>query len=139
MKRKPIGYMMKQITDKIKASADADLKKKNLTLSQVRVLEYVSGNGGAVTQKAIEEHLGVSHPTVVGLVSRMEKSGHLICYTDKDDKRNKMVELTEQALRKAHEIQDEIAVQDKKILHGLTKDEIKSLYRMLEIIYKNVE
>lgn len=139
MQRQPIGYLMKQITDKMKATADADLKKKNLTLSQVRVLEYISGQDGTVTQKSIEDYLGVSHPTVVGIVSRMEKNGHLICYVDKDDKRSKVVKLTEQASHMAHEVRDEIALQEKKLLQGLTEDEIESLSRMLDIIYKNIE
>ncbi len=61
--------MMKQITDKIKVSADA---------------------------------------TGVGIVSRMEKKGYLICYTDREDKRNKIVELTEKAIHISQEMQSEI-------------------------------
>lgn len=139
MKRQPVGYLMKQITDKMKASADADLKEKKLTLSQIRVLEYISGKGGAVTQKSIEEYLGVSHPTVVGIVSRMEKNGYLVCYLDKDDKRNKIVKFTEKAALMAKEMGGQIASQDEKLLRGLTEEEIESLYRMLHIICKNVD
>lgn len=135
----PIGYLMKQITDKIKVSADAALKFRNLTLAQVRVLEYVSAKGGRVTQKSIEEYLNVAHPTVVGIVSRMEKNGYLFCYTDKDDRRNKIVEMTERAAYISHEMQNEIMSQEAKLLQGLTKEEIENLHHMLHIIYKNVE
>lgn len=139
MERQPIGYLMKQITDKMKAAADADLKIKKLTLSQIRVLEFISGKGGAVTQKSIEEYLGVSHPTVVGIVARMEKNGYLVCYLDKEDKRNKIAKLTEQAALMAQEIGSEIASQEEKLLRGLTEEEVGSLYRMLLIICKNVD
>lgn len=135
----PIGYLMKQITDRIKVSADADFKAKNLTLSQVRVLDYISDQDGKATQKSIEDYLGVSHPTVVGIVSRMEKKGYLVCYTDKEDKRNKIVELTEQAVYISREIQSEMIRNEKKLLRGLTEEEVKSLWRMLNIIYKNME
>lgn len=134
-----IGFMMKQITDKIKVSADASFKTKNLTLSQVKVLEYISGQGGRVTQKSIEDYLGVAHPTVVGIVSRMEKKGYLICYADEEDKRNKIVELTEKAVHISREMQSEIIMKEKELLQGLTEEEVGSLYRMLNIIYKNVE
>ena len=137
--RQLVGFMLKQITDKIKVSGDASFKTKNLTLSQVKVLEYISGQGGRVTQKTIEDYLGVAHPTVVGIVSRMEKKGYLICYTDKEDKRNKMVELTEKAVRISREIQSEIIMKEKEILQGLTEEEVENLYRILNIIYKNVE
>lgn len=134
-----IGYLMKQITDKIKVSADASLKTRNLTLAQVRVLEYISRSvGNKVTQKAIEDYLDVSHPTVVGIVSRMEKNGYLICYADKEDKRNKIVELTKHAIQIAHELQSEIEQQEEKLLRDLTQEEVENLRRMLSIIHKNV-
>jgi len=131
--------MMKQITDKIKVSADASFKTKDLTLSQVRVLEYLSGQGNRATQKSIEDYLGVAHPTVVGIVSRMEKKGYLVCYADPEDKRNKVVALTEKSVRISHEMQGEIMQKERELLQGLTEEEVESLYRMLNIIYKNVE
>lgn len=136
---KDVGYLLKQITDKIKISADAALKSRNLTYAQIKVLEYVSGSGGTVTQKSIEDYLGVSHPTVVGIVSRMEKNGHLVCFFSKEDKRNKIVSLTEQASHMSHELQGEISSMERKLLKGLSKAEIESLQKMLSIILKNIE
>lgn len=130
---------MKQITDKIKASADADLKNRNLTLSQVRVLEYISSKGGSVTQKSIEGYLDVSHPTVVGIVARLEKNGYLICYSDKTDRRNKIVAMTERSARVIHEVQRKIAAQEEKLLQGLSAEEIEQLRRLLNTILKNVD
>lgn len=132
---------MKQITDKIKAAADADtdLKNRNLTLSQVRVLEYISSKGGSVTQKSIEEYLDVSHPTVVGIVARLEKNGYLICYSDKTDRRNKIVAMTERSARVIHEVQRKIAAQEEKLLQGLSAEEIEQLRKLLNTILKNVD
>lgn len=139
MEQQPIGYMLKQITDKIKVSADASLKIKGLTLSQVRVLEYVSEKGGTVTQKSIEEYLDVAHPTVVGIVSRMEKNGYLVTYPDSADKRNKIVELTGKAAEMAQEVRGDIAAQEEKLLIGLTEEETEILRKLLRIISQNVE
>lgn len=138
---RPVGYLMKQITDKIKAAADADtdLKNRNLTLSQVRVLEYISSKGGSVTQKSIEEYLDVSHPTVVGIVARLEKNGYLICYSDKTDRRNKIVAMTERSARVIHEVQRKVAAQEEKLLQGLSAEEIEQLQRLLNTILKNVD
>lgn len=134
-----IGYLMKQISDKIKVSADASLKLRNFTLSQARLLECLSDGEGGVTQKSIEEFLNVSHPTVVGLISRMEKKGYLRCYPDEADRRNKIVVMTDKARLIAHEMQGEVAAQEEKLLQGLTKEEIESLYRMLHIMYQNIQ
>lgn len=137
--RHAVGFMMKQISDRIKVSVDAALKSQNITLSQYRVLKYISDSKNSVTQKSIENYLNVSHPTVVGIVSRMEKHGYLRCYTDDDDRRNKIVEMTEQAAQISQEMQREVAAQEAKLLRGLTADEIESLYHMLQIMYNNVD
>lgn len=123
----------------MKVSADASFKEKDLTFAQARVLEYVISKGGNTTQKSIEDYLEVSHPTVVGIVSRMEKSGYLVCHVDKEDKRNKIVETTERAVCVSQELETGKAAQEEKLLKGLTKEEIETLYRILCVIRKNVD
>lgn len=138
MKQKTVGYLLKQITDRIKISADTALKEQTLTLSQARVLKYISDYGGAVTQKSIEDYLQVSHPTVVGIVSRMERSGFLDSYFDEGDRRMKMVCLTEKAQCISQKMQTRMDMQEQQLLKGLSQESIDSLYHLLEIMLKNV-
>ena len=100
--RHAVGFLMKQISDKVKVSVDASLKSQNITLSQYRVL------------KSIGNYLNVSHPTVVGIISRMEKKGYLRSYTDDGDRRNKIVEMTGQAAQITREVQREVEAQEEK-------------------------
>lgn len=93
-----VGYQFKIIDEKIKVRADADLKRHGLTLTQTRVMGFLAEMGGQATQKEIEEDFQVSHPTVVGLVSRMEQKGLVTTCPDLMDRRNKLVKLTERAL-----------------------------------------
>ena len=93
-----VGYMLKKVNDRIHIQADANLKECGLTFSQMRVLMVLRKNGGQVSQKMIEEELGVAHPTVVGIVSRLEKNGFVSCYMDPADRRSKIVCETEKAL-----------------------------------------
>ena len=74
MEQYPIGCLLKMITDKIKIQADANLAQHDLTLTQSRVLGYLARNGGTATQKEIEGFLQVSHPTVAGVIGRMEQT-----------------------------------------------------------------
>ena len=96
MLKNDVGYLIKSINDKLKVRADAELKKYHLTMSQSRVLVYLRSRGGQATQKEIETFLDVAHPTVVGLVSRMEQNGYVTCWPCEDG-RNKYVKLTLQA------------------------------------------
>lgn len=97
MPPKDIGYLIKNIEDKLKIKVDAELKHYNLTMVQGRVLAFLNSKGGQATQKEIEVFLDVSHPTVVGIVSRLEQNGYVTSWIDRNDKRNKIVQRTKQA------------------------------------------
>ena len=139
MPQKDIGYLIKNINDKLKVKADADLKHSNLTLAQSRVLAFLDSRGGRATQKEIEVYLDVSHPTVVGIISRMERNGHLRCWVDETDKRNKVVALTDQAKALGEEMEQRISANEKMLLASLSEADIKKLKQMLLIIYNNLE
>lgn len=132
-----IGYLIKSINDKLKIKADEDLKSHNLTLSQSRIVLLLSKKHGGATQKDIEDELGVSHPTVVGLVSRMEQNG--IVYTFFDNKsRSKIVKLTEQAIPLSKDMEETISKNDNEMLNGLSDSEIEQIEKSLKIILKNL-
>ena len=83
--------------------------------------------------------MNVAHPTVVGIVSRLEKNGFSKCYVDEADKRNKIFCLTEKAIDVGEQMNAEIEMNEKKLLNNLSDDDINSLRRILKTIYKNLE
>ena len=83
--------------------------------------------------------MNVTHPTVVGIVSRLEKNGFLKCYVHEADKRNKIVCLTEKAIAVGEQMNAEIEMNEKMLLNNLSDDDINSLRRILKTIYKNLE
>ena len=139
MQKRDIGYLIKNIHDKLKAKADADLMHYNLTLAQSRVLAYLHSNGGQATQKEIEVFLEVSHPTVVGIVSRMEQNGHVTSRIDEQDKRNKIFKLTEAAEALVMDMEQDISANERKMLDSLSDEDAQRLREMLLAVYKNLE
>lgn len=133
-----IGYLIKGINDKLKVNADNDLKMHRLTLAQSRVLAFLNTKGDTATQKEIEDFLEVSHPTVVGIVSRMEQNGHIMTWLDPANKRNKMVQLTANAKRIGKDMESIIDAQETLMLRGLTPEQITNLQQMLQLIYQNL-
>lgn len=138
MDSRHVGYLMKGINDKLKVSADNNLKNHKLTLTQSRVLAFLNSRDSIATQKEIEDFLEVSHPTVVGIVSRMEQNGHVTTWMDPENRRNKMVQLTEQARMIGTDMESMINAQEEIILKGLTPEQIAELKNMLLVIYKNL-
>lgn len=137
--QKDVGCLIKNINYRLKTKADADLKHSKLTLAQSQVLAFLASQGGQATQKEIEVFLEVSHPTVVGIISRMEQNGHLRCWIDKNDKRNKIVVMTEQAKALGDEMKQRVAANERRLLASLSEEEIAQLKQMLLTIYNNLE
>ena len=139
MKKKSIGGMIKYISDKVRQKADNNLKDHNVTLSQVRVLNFLWRENGSCSQKQIENFLQVSPPTVVGLVSRMEQSGYIQTSVSPDDKRNKIVTVTDSGMSLACELCRYMEDIDKRMLVGLTDEQQAQLADMLYIVAQNFE
>ena len=139
MMLKGIGYLIKMINDKVKVKADADLSTYELTLSQSRVLTFLKSKDGQATQKEIEGFLEVSHPTVVGIVSRMEQRGYVTTWLDTKQQRSKMVRLTAKAQTIGEELVRMVQEQENTMLQGLTQEQVTELAKMLRVIYGNLE
>lgn len=130
MLKNDVGYLIKRINDKLAARADAELKQFNLTMSQCRVFLYLSSRGGQATQKEIETFLDVAHPTVVGLVSRMEQNGYVTCWPCEDG-RNKYVKLTPQAEAIDKDMQENMHANEEMLLAPLSPEEREQLRDLL--------
>lgn len=139
MPLKDIGYLIKNINDRLKVNADADLKNFNLTLAQSRVLAFLNSKGGKAVQKEIEGFLEVSHPTVVGIVSRMEQNGFVTCFFSEDDRRNKIVTLTPKAETIGKDMESHVLENEAILLSGLSDSEVAQLKELLNKIYANLE
>lgn len=136
--RKDIGYLIKHINDKLEVYGNADMAKFGITFPQSRVLAILHTAGGEMTQKELECSLEVSHPTVVGLVSRMEKQGFLKTRQDESDRRNKIITLTGKARSVGEKLDETVKEHNRKMLAGLSKEQIEMLCDMLEIIDRNL-
>ena len=130
MLKNDVGYLIKSINDKLKVRADAELKQYHLTMSQSRVLVYLRSRGGQATQKEIETFLDVAHPTVVGLVSRMEQSGYVTCWPCEDG-RNKYVKLTPQAEAIDKDMQRNQLENEERLLAPLSPEDRERLRDLL--------
>ena len=133
-----IGYFFKLIDNRLKANADAGLSKQGLAFAQSRILRFLAEHGGQATQKEIEDYAHVSHPTVVGIVTRMEQGGFLSTCADPADKRNKLVRLTDKSRDINLEIRRSIDLSEREMLKSFTDKETEHLRGYLSRICKNL-
>lgn len=137
MLKNDVGYLIKSINDKLTVKVDAELKQFNLTMSQCRVFLYLSSRGGQGTQKEIETFLGVSHPTIVGLVSRMEQNGYVTCWPCEDG-RNKYVKLTPQAESIDKNMRENMLANEEMLLSPLSPEDRERLRDLLLTVVEHL-
>ena len=72
--KEPVGKLVKMLSDAIGQKANKDFKACNLTIQQTRVISFLKEREalGQTTQKDIQNHLKVAHPTVVSILKGME-------------------------------------------------------------------
>lgn len=137
MSEQDYGLMIKQISDRMSAAADASFRRHGLTSSQANVLGYLSERGGEATQKEIARHLGVAHTTVLGLVSRLTQAGFLTWYPGKNDKRSRVICMTEQAWKLDAVLARERQEHEARLVSGLDAQEREEFRHMLEKVCRN--
>ncbi|MDE6714356.1 MAG: MarR family transcriptional regulator [Lachnospiraceae bacterium] len=134
-----IGFLFKQINMQIKKGIDKALIEYDLTTSQSRVLFFVYFRGEDKTSmKDIEEHLKVTHPTVIGIVKRLEEKGFVTTSSDPEDRRVKLVTITQKTTKMIKKLDQGKRKMDEKLLKGFTEQETKELRRMLSMIEDNL-
>lgn len=135
-----IGFLLKVIQENTERHANRMFKPVDLTSSQVRILKFLRESGQeTVSQKEIEEYLHVSHPTVVGIVQRLEHKGFVRSEFSGQDRRQKYVfrtEREEELFQQMHSSQREM---ENLLTKGMSEEQIQNLRELLKIVYANVK
>ena len=135
----PLGYKFKRIHEMFCARANADLKQIDLTYSQMEILFYLSHQTHEVSQKELCEAVQVSHPTMIGLISRMEEKGLLIRRQDGQDRRKNSIEMTEKAREILKETKKRHQRDDAMLVRGFSEEEARLLNELLSRVYRNMQ
>ena len=76
------------------------LAKVELTAAQGPILGYLSHSSHPPCPRDIEQEFQLTHPTVSGLLSRLEQKGFVELRTDPEDRRIKRIYVLEKGRRK---------------------------------------
>lgn len=135
----PFSFQIKLLSERIRAVKDADLNEHGLTFSQFSILLFLMRNQDhKVTQKDISEATHVTHPTVIGLLDRLEEKGLVVRRVDEENHRYKNILLTEKARALLDEHYHITRQSDAEMVEGLTEKEKQELTRLLTIVYGNL-
>ena len=134
-----IGFLIKLIHDDIDRIINNQLRPMELTSSQGVVLAFLLAHAdGQVTMRALQDTLGVAHPTVVGLIRRLEKKGLVEVRVAKEDRRMRIVSLTKKAGEMLAKVPPQTELIESQLLAGLSDEERCELRRLLSVLHRNV-
>ena len=88
---------------------------------------------------ALRRPFSLTHPTVSGILQRMEDKGFLQLQTDPDDHRCKRVVRTEKAVRCQQAICQHICESEQVMTAGMTDEEIDLFLRLMDRAIDNMK
>ncbi len=119
---------------------DQRLKGSNTTFSQVRILDFLSScENQSASQKQIEDCFQVTHPTVIGLVRRLETKGLVRTSRSPTDGRVRIVELTDAGREHTEMCRLTREEHEGLILKGFNDEEARRLSQLLGRVYENLK
>ncbi|MDO4269430.1 MAG: MarR family transcriptional regulator [Eubacteriales bacterium] len=133
------GEYFKLINLNVIARLDAALRPLGLTTAQSDLLCFLDQRGGAeTTVQDIGTHFHLKHPTVVGIVHRLEDKGFVSTAVSPRDRRCRIVRLTLRFDEVRRVMSNHRALLDERSTRGFTDGELLRLRDMLERVYQNV-
>lgn len=133
------GREMQNVANRFRRLGDENLQKEGITISQLRVIAYVSRHGDQpVYQKTLEEHFDIRPPSVTGLLQNMEKSGLLVRRHPKTDARTKIVSLTKKGKQLDEELQNYIHGLESDLMKDFSENEKELLWGFLQRMLENL-
>ncbi len=122
-------------TDQSMTSA---LEKMDLTASQGHVMGYLSRCSDPPCPKDLEETFHLSHPTVSGLLSRLEQKGFLELRPDPHDRRCKRIHVCPKGRECQQTMHQTILSNNARLVQGFTPEEKEQFACLLQRAITNM-
>ena len=122
-------------TDQILSAAVTDM---DLTPVQSRVVGYLAHRSEPPCAKDVEEEFQLSHPTVSGILSRLEKKAFVEFRPDPADRRCKRIYVLEKGWEHIGQIHRIINENEDRIVDGFTEEEKQQFAAFLERAIRNM-
>lgn len=138
-----VGYEVKRLDHLMSRCVEAGVKDEGIdqiTLMNGWIIRYLYENrGNDVFQRDLEKHCSIGRSTVTGIIQLMEKKGLIRREAVEYDARLKKVILTEKGINGHEKIEEMIEKINRKIVEGITDDELEMFLCVIEKMRKNAE
>ena len=128
----------KSIHYSIESAVNSMLSDNDLTASQSHALMFILASGGDVTASEIHRRLGISRPTVSGLIKKLRSKGYVTIEGDESDERLKHIIATDKAGLRREEICSCMSRVEDITFEDFTDEELKTLHSLINRMADNL-
>lgn len=136
--RRHYGPRFRVLHDCTDQAITGALAKMELTAAQGRILAFLSRCDQPPCPKDIEEEFGLTHPTVSGLLNRLEKKQFIAFLPDPADKRCKRVKLLPKGESCNQSMRGTIDGIEAKMVEGFAPEEEQQFAALLDRAIANM-
>lgn len=132
------GRIFRRLDCALGQSMNQALSSMDLTFSQGHIMGYLAHCAQPPCAKDIEERFQLSHPTVSGLLARLEKKEFIALRSDPEDRRRKLVYILPKGQQCNETMYAVIRRGDEKLLEGFSEAEAAQFRQYLLRALHNV-
>ena len=137
-----LGRYFRAISNALGQNMQRSLDELGLTATQNMFLHHLwfrqEKMGLSSSPKDLEDFFDIKHPTVSGILQRMEAAGFVELHPSQTDRRCKVIGLTDQALDVVSAAITNIENTEATLTRGMTEAEVLEFHRLLQITANNL-
>ncbi len=141
-KNRTVGFEVRSLNNAIKRELE---KSKVFQMCQTTGLHgwaigyFYDNCDRDIFQRDFENHFSIRRSTASNILGCMEKNGLILRLSVESDARLKKIVLTDRAIELHKMIEKDIEKREKMLCNGITEDEIKCFFAVIDKIKSNLE
>ena len=134
-----LGPRLRYLNNRITQYMDQQFLALDLTSTQSFILHHLSlHENEAMYPKDIEKRFHLTHPTVSGVLQRLEAKNFIVIEPDRADRRCKRIRLTDRARRCDEAVGQALETLERLMCSGMSEEEQQTLLRLLDLASANL-
>ena len=128
---KRYGHLLRHLHSSADQAMTNALASVELTAAQGHIMGFIAHSKIPPCPRDIEEAFHLSHPTVSGLLNRLEKKGFIAFRPDEQDRRCKRIHILPKGQELHETMHKTIQDTEARLVEGFTEEEKQQFYTFL--------
>lgn len=132
------GYLIRVLENCMGQAMNNALASMDLTAAQGHIMGYITHRKASPCAKDIEEAFQLSHPTVSGILSRLEQKGFIEMRPDEQDRRCKRIYVLQKGMELDETMHQTIRTTEEALVQNFSDEEKAQFAALLQRAIDNL-